>query len=265
MPSASHSSVQLLVQPCAEGEKSKPKDHYRVVAMGATRVGKTAIISQFLYDRFVPQYKQTLEELHRGEYDVAGCPLTLDILDTSGAYYEFPAMRALAISNADAFLLVYAVDDAASFDEVRALRELILSSKPSSPLVVVGNKTDLELSSWQVSREMAETIVTIDWENGFVQTSAKDNVNIVSVFKELLAQARVPYALSPAVRRRRQSLPGHHPDHHSSKKLLKRHIHCNLLYENKIRLFIERDLNETLSSKLPQNDNNGKNPFTDAL
>lgn len=68
----------------------------------------------------------------------------MDILDTSGAY-EFPAMRALSISSADAFVLVYDVNDAATFEEVRALRDQIHETKSSTavPIVVVGNKTDL--------------------------------------------------------------------------------------------------------------------------
>lgn len=41
-----------------------------------------------------------------------------------------------------------------------------------------------------------------------METSAKDNLNVSKVFKELLAQAKVKYNLSPALRRRRrQSLP----------------------------------------------------------
>lgn len=56
--------------------------------------------------------------------------------------------------------------------------------------------------------ETTESVVTVDWENGFVETSAKDNINVSQVFKELLTQAKVKYNLSPALRRRRrQSLP----------------------------------------------------------
>lgn len=40
----------------------------RVVMMGAARVGKTSIIKQFLYDQFPDRYKETIEELHRGEW-----------------------------------------------------------------------------------------------------------------------------------------------------------------------------------------------------
>ena len=43
---------------------------YRVVVMGAAKVGKTAIINQFLYDSFTPKYTRTIEEMHHGEYEV---------------------------------------------------------------------------------------------------------------------------------------------------------------------------------------------------
>lgn len=174
--------------------------------MGAAKVGKTAIINQFLYDTFTPKYTRTVEEMHHGEYEVAGLSLTLDILDTSGSF-EFPAMRELSVNTADAFILVYAVNDADSFEEVRQLREFILQTKKAPvPMVVVGNKADLE-DERAVPLETAETIVLVNWENGFLETSAKDNLNVLHVFKELLKQAKIRYALSPAVKRRRQSMP----------------------------------------------------------
>lgn len=101
------------------------KQQHRVVVMGAAKVGKTCIISQFLYDKFNPRYKQTVEELHRGEYELPdGSRLTLDILDTSGSF-EFPAMRTLSITTGAAFILVYAVNDVESWHEVERLRNLV--------------------------------------------------------------------------------------------------------------------------------------------
>lgn len=58
---------------------------------------------------------------------------------------QFPAMRALSISSADAFILVFDVTSSSSFEEVRLLRDLIHETKGTTavPIVVVGNKTDL--------------------------------------------------------------------------------------------------------------------------
>lgn len=41
------------------------KEHHRVVMMGSAKVGKSSIISQFLYDKYLSRYKETVEELHR--------------------------------------------------------------------------------------------------------------------------------------------------------------------------------------------------------
>jgi GTPase SAR1 family protein len=60
--------------------------------------------------------------MHRADFPIGGASLTLDILDTSGSY-EFPAMKTLNIASSNAFIIVYAVDDETSFDEVRKEKE----------------------------------------------------------------------------------------------------------------------------------------------
>lgn len=93
--------------------------------MGQAFTGKTQIVSQFLYDKFDNRYHQTVEELHRGEYDLPdGSTLTLDILDTSGAF-QFPAMQALSICTSNAFTLVFSIDSEESWEEVARLREKV--------------------------------------------------------------------------------------------------------------------------------------------
>ena len=189
------------------------KTEYRVVVMGAAAVGKTCIITRFLYHQFVESYKATVEELHQGNYDINGADVTLNVLDTAGSY-NFPAMRDLSIATGDAFILVYSVDNAESFKEVTALREEIMEHKSHEhkevvPIVIVGNKSDLEEEKRQVHRQTAESTVNIDWDNGFVEVSAKDDVNVTGIFRELLAQAKVD---APIVRRRRRSLSLHRKD-----------------------------------------------------
>lgn len=54
-------------------------------------------------------------------------------------------MRTLSIGSADAFILVYDVCDAATFEEVRQIRDQIHDCKRTAavPIVVVGNKSDV--------------------------------------------------------------------------------------------------------------------------
>lgn len=74
-------------------------------------------------------------------------------------------------------------------------------------MIVVGNKCDVDDAQRQITREYAEQIVRNEWRCGYVECSAKENIEIVEVFKALLRQAKITYNLSPAVRRRRMSLP----------------------------------------------------------
>lgn len=98
------------------------KEQRRIVVMGAAKVGKSCIVHKFLYDQFRTKYSRTIEDLHVADYNTSnGASLTLEILDTTGSY-QFPAMRALSISNANAFILVYSVDDMESWRQVHELR-----------------------------------------------------------------------------------------------------------------------------------------------
>ena len=122
--------------------------------------------------RYPYRYKKTVDELHRAEYEVANQGLILEILDTSG-YFEFPAMRELAIRKSDAFILVFSVDSEASLEEMKTIREEIIQIKRDPvhdcddedpkvkiPMVVVANKADIPMEDWAVSREYVELLVS---------------------------------------------------------------------------------------------------------
>jgi GTPase SAR1 family protein len=110
------------------------------------------------------------------------------------------------MARGDGFVLVYSVADEKSFEEVQQLRDAILSSRTSAqdsdsstdsvddefvPIVIVGNKADCGDSEREVPSITAETIVTIDWEHGFVETSAKTGEGVENIFRELLKQSRI--------------------------------------------------------------------------
>lgn len=93
-------------------------ERIRLVTLGGSRVGKTAIVKRFLFNTFQEKYKGTVEDLYSKEYDMGPITLKVDILDTAGDL-QFPAMRRLSIATAHAFLLVYAIDDLSSFEVVK--------------------------------------------------------------------------------------------------------------------------------------------------
>lgn len=120
--------------------------------MGAAFVGKTQVVSQFLYDKFSSRYRTTIEELHRGEYELPDqSTLTLDILDTSGSF-SFPAMQDLSISTSNAFLLVFSIDSEESWKEAARLREKV-SNDCKLDSVALANHDCYPLSSLTDHRE----------------------------------------------------------------------------------------------------------------
>ncbi|VDO75690.1 unnamed protein product [Schistosoma mattheei] len=112
---------------------------------------------------------------------------TLQITDTTGSH-QFPAMQRLSINKAHAFILVYSITNKASFDELQPLyTELALikmDELPKIPIMLVGNKID-ENDNREVSPAHGKALAQ-KWKCGFMETSAKSNLNVKEVFQELL-------------------------------------------------------------------------------
>ena len=82
---------------------------HKIVVMGAAKVGKTSIITQFLYNTFTTKYKRTIEEMHQGNFSIAGVNLTLDILDTAGSYEVSTNVLSLSLYPLLCFSLVHSM------------------------------------------------------------------------------------------------------------------------------------------------------------
>ena len=63
--------------------------------------------------------------------------------------------------------------------------------------MVVANKSDLSVHT-DFHYDSLEATVIFDWENGYVESSAKERRNINKIFKELLNQSKPRYGVSIA-------------------------------------------------------------------
>jgi len=175
-------------------------DNFRITVLGAKGVGKSSIVSRFLYNKYNPKKKPTVQELHHGSYGTKN-RISLDIVDTSGSE-KFLSLRKMAISNSDAFILVFAVNDEHSMRYLEKIREQIIQIKGhvNCPLVVVGNKSDTDEGHSLLEKTTRECIVCLDWEHEYTEVSAKDNINIFNVFKEIVFQINNQYPLRTNLR-----------------------------------------------------------------
>ncbi|XP_078521336.1 dexamethasone-induced Ras-related protein 1 [Lissotriton helveticus] len=185
------------------------KNCYRMVILGSSKVGKTAIVSRFLNGRFEEQYTPTIEDFHRKFYSIRGEVYQLDILDTSGNH-PFPAMRRLSILTGDVFILVFSLDNRDSFEEVQRLKQQIIETKSclknktkenvDVPLVICGNKGDREFYR-EVQQHEIDLLVG-DKNCAYFEISAKKNSQLDEMFQALFTMAKLPSEMSPDLHRK---------------------------------------------------------------
>jgi len=162
--------------------------------MGAGAVGKSCLTLRFVQDRVTTEYVPTIEDSYSKLTNVDGHDARLDILDTAGQD-DFAAMRETYMRQGDGFILVFAVNDAQTFDEIDTLQKDIKITKGSddTPIVICGNKSDLPLDSWAVTREcIKEYCDTV--KITYLETSAISGKNVTQTFQTItrLLRAKNP-------------------------------------------------------------------------
>ncbi|KAL0120697.1 hypothetical protein PUN28_008400 [Cardiocondyla obscurior] len=162
---------------------------YKLVVVGGGGVGKSAITIQFIQSYFVTDYDPTIEDSYIKQCVIDDVPAKLDILDTAGQE-EFSAMREQYMRSGEGFLLVFAVTDHSSFDEILKFHRQILRVKDRDefPMLMVGNKADLDRQR-SVSIEEAQMMAR-QLKIPYIECSAKLRMNVDQAFHELVRIVR---------------------------------------------------------------------------
>ncbi|KAK0888825.1 Ras-related protein rsr1 [Friedmanniomyces endolithicus] len=104
-------------------------------------------------------------------------------MDTAGTE-QFTSMREFYMRDAHGFLLVFSITSLSSLHELAELREQIVQIKggdPNVPIVLVGNKSDLE-EDRVVSRSRAFQVSQAWGGVPYYETSARRRQNVSEVF-----------------------------------------------------------------------------------
>lgn len=151
-------------------------------------VGKSALTIQLIQNHFVDEYDPTIEDSYRKQVVIDGETCLLDILDTAGQE-EYSAMRDQYMRTGEGFLLVFAVNNAKSFEDISTYREQIKRVKDADdvPMVLVGNKCDLpcRMVDMRGAGEVAK-----NYGIPFVETSAKTRMGVDDAFYTLVREIR---------------------------------------------------------------------------
>jgi small GTP-binding protein len=167
---------------------------HKLVVLGAGGVGKSAISIQFVRNQFVRDYNPTIEESYRKQVTIDNVTCMLDILDTAGQE-EFGALRHQYMRQGQGFLLVFSVTDRSSFEEIQSFYNEVFRVKEDEqpknhkiPIIVVGNKADLESSRVVRSDEGQDTSKKLGCQ--YIETSAKTRQGVEEAYFSVVRKIR---------------------------------------------------------------------------
>jgi small GTP-binding protein len=92
------------------------------------------------------------------------------------------------MKNGQGFVLVYSITSQSTFNDLQDLREQILRVKDTEdvPMILVGNKCDLE-DERVVGKDQGQQLAR-SWNCEFLETSAKQKINVNEIFHDLVRQ-----------------------------------------------------------------------------
>ena len=169
----------------------------KIVLLGDSGVGKSSIAQRYVTDTFRPHGESTIGASFMSKMIVNnGSPCKCQIWDTAGQE-KYRSLAPMYYKGAAAAVLVFDITKAATFDQLKSwVNELRMHGPEDILITIAANKADLgerrEVSA-EIALEFAESV-----NAAFVETSAKDDTGISSLFTDL--GRRIPEPAEPRQR-----------------------------------------------------------------
>jgi small GTP-binding protein len=157
---------------------------FKIVVLGSSGVGKSAIVRRLIENTFTPEGQPTVGvEFKPYIVPVNDQPVKLQIWDTAGQE-RFKSVSRAYFRNAVGAVLVYDVTVESSFDALDDwLNDLQQLCNPNASILLVGNKTDLDVDrkvGIEQARDFAEK-----HRLEYLETSALSGANVTEAFTRL--------------------------------------------------------------------------------
>ena len=165
--------------------ESLPVDYkYKIMILGESQIGKTALINRYSKNSFGLGYITTVGIDFQIKFiSLKGKNIKLQIWDTAGQE-RFRNITKSYFQTSNGFVMAYDITSTSSFESVvEWLKQIEENASEEAKIILVGTKCDLE-SQRQVSFEQGKELAD---EKGlkFFETSSKDDINVVEAFEEL--------------------------------------------------------------------------------
>jgi len=157
---------------------------FKLLLIGDSGVGKTCILFRFSDDAFNTTFISTIGiDFKIKTIELKGKKIKLQIWDTAGQE-RFHTITTSYYRGAMGIMLVYDITNSKSFENIaKWLRNIDEHANEDVEKMILGNKCDMD-ENRQVPKDRGEVIAR---EHGikFMETSAKNNINIERAFQEL--------------------------------------------------------------------------------
>lgn len=160
----------------------------KIAVLGSRSVGKSSLVKHFIENHFVDAYYPTIESTFAKSVKYKGVEYDCHIIDTAGQDEYTPINSQYAIG-IHGYILVYSITSRSTFDMIQIVYDKIVdfSGVSTIPCVIVGTKVDLAPAGRQVETIEGEKLAKLN-SSSFVETSAKENINVAKVFELCLAE-----------------------------------------------------------------------------
>ena len=160
---------------------------YRLVLIGDSGVGKTAILLRYSDNMFNTSFITTIGiDFRIKTIEVNDKRVKLQIWDTAGQE-QFHSVASSYYRNAHGIMLIYDITSAESFIHVSKWANNISSNAPTNVAqVLLGNKSDMAENKRVIEMDRGKTLAE-ELNMPFLETSAKTDTNIDVAF-ELITQ-----------------------------------------------------------------------------
>ncbi|XP_063169897.1 ras-related protein Rab-6B-like isoform X2 [Candoia aspera] len=170
----------------AGGEFGNPLRKFKLVFLGEQSVGKTSLITRFMYDSFDNTYQATIgiDFLSKTMY-LEDRTIRLQLWDTAGQE-RFRSLIPSYIRDSAAAIIVFDLTNLNSFQQTSKWIDDVRTERGSDVIIMlVGNKTDLA-DKRQITTEEGEQRAK-ELSVMFIETSAKTGYNVKQLFRRVAA------------------------------------------------------------------------------
>ncbi|MFX0087544.1 MAG: Rab family GTPase [Candidatus Hodarchaeota archaeon] len=166
-------------------EKKKAKYHLKIIVCGAGAVGKTSLVRRYVEDKFEFNYLLTVGmDPSNRLIELNDILVNLVIYDVAGQK-RFRILRDVFFRRANGAILVFDLTRHETLDELDEWKQQIDERLGEIPLILVGNKSDLE-DKINIDYETLEDKIIPKFKPiKYLETSAYQDQNVRETFKLL--------------------------------------------------------------------------------